>query len=69
MTERNSYYASEKDLDSILPHRTRKREIRAGRFPPPRQLAERRVGTPWNEVDEWIALRPVSSNKSPNPKA
>jgi prophage regulatory protein len=35
-------------------------EVRAGRFPAPRQLSARRVGWLRREIEEWAEARPVS---------
>jgi prophage regulatory protein len=35
-------------------------EVRAGRFPAPRQLSARRVGWLRREIEEWAESRPVS---------
>lgn len=62
-------FASERELDNIVSRPTRKREIARGNFPAPVQVTEGRVGTPWVKVKKWMASRPPSQMKSPNPRA
>lgn len=37
-----------------------RRLVREGKFPPPRQLSERRIGWLVRELEEWMETRPVS---------
>jgi len=66
MENRKDGFATERELDDILPRTSRKRQIIAGTFPPPRQLSEYRVGTPWEEIYAWMDALPVSTITSPN---
>jgi prophage regulatory protein len=38
------------------------RDVRAGTFPPPRQISSGRVGWLASEVDAWIKSRPIASS-------
>lgn len=59
------------DMDQLLAllpalsRSTIEEERRQGRFPAPRQLSGRRVGWLVNEIEEWLANRPVSELPPP----
>lgn len=50
---------------TTLSESTIEEEIRQGRFPKPRQLANRRVGYFIDDIMEWARTRPISDQPPP----
>jgi predicted DNA-binding transcriptional regulator AlpA len=40
-------------------------QVRAGKFPPPRQISEARIGWLEDEIDEWLENRPIWNAAAP----
>ena len=59
MTKKQVIATSSRSATSIW------RDVRAGTFPPPRQIGPGRVGWLKSEIDAWLASRPVVSTTKP----